>query len=320
MKTLYIIGNGFDMYHGLDTKYQSFGFFLKEKYSQIYEYLTDYYGLPYLEDIGEKYIEWSYFESALADLDYETVLDDNSDYLANPASDDFRDADWHALQQVMKGVVDDLTENLFDAFKEFILQIKFPILTHKDSLKIDNTSVFISFNYTDTLEFYYNVPFRNILYIHNKAKSNEVLILGHGTDPDKFNVEEEKMPEGLSIEEQYEWQEHMSDNYDFSYEQGKDEILGYFSKSFKYTEDIIAKNKLFFDGLKNIEQVIVLGHSISDVDQPYFEKIIRSINNKDIMWTASYYGEKQSIYDNMKAIGLNDAQITLITLDEIKIN
>ena len=44
MKTLYIIGNGFDMYHGLDTKYQSFGFFLKKKHSRIYDYLTDYYG------------------------------------------------------------------------------------------------------------------------------------------------------------------------------------------------------------------------------------------------------------------------------------
>ena len=119
METLYIIGNGFDICHGLDTRYQSFGFFLQEKHSPIFDYLTNYYGLPYLFNIDDKYYEWNYFETALADLDYESVLDENSDFLPNPASDDFRDRDWHAFQQVMEGVVDDLTTNLFKMFKEF---------------------------------------------------------------------------------------------------------------------------------------------------------------------------------------------------------
>lgn len=319
METLYIIGNGFDMCHGLDTKYQSFGFFLKKRHSQIFDYLIDYYGLPYLEDIGKKYYEWNNFERALADLEHERVLADNSDYLPNVASDDFSDGDWHALQQVMESIVEDLTTNLFNEFKEFILDVKFPIIDSKDLLRVNKNSTFISFNYTDTLEQYYNVPPKNIFYIHNKAKSNDTLILGHGTNPDNFIVEEEKMPDGLSFEEQDEWRERMSDNYDFSYEQGRNEILGYFSKSFKYTEEIISKNKSFFDGLKDVKSVIVLGHSISDVDQAYFEKIMESIENKKIKWTASYFGEKQSIFENMRAIGLNDNQINLITLDEIKI-
>lgn len=319
METLYIIGNGFDMFHGLNTSYQSFGFFLKEKHSQIFDYLTDYYGLPYLDDVDEKYYEWNYFESALADLDYENVLDENSDYLPNPASDDFRDGDWHSFQQVMEALVEDLTTNLFDEFKKFVLNVKFPDINPNDLLDIDNNSTFISFNYTDTLEQYYNVQEKNIFYIHNKAKSNNNLILGHGTDPDNFIVEEKKMPEGLTIEEQYEWQEQMSDSFDFSYEQGRDEILGYFSKSFKYTDDIINQNSSFFNKLKNIKKVVVLGHSISEVDQLYFKKIIESIENKKIIWTASYYGEKKSIFENMKAIGLDEDQINLITLDEIKV-
>ena len=50
MDTLYIIGNGFDLFHGLNTSYKSFGFYLKGKHSEIYDYLIEYYGLPYLED------------------------------------------------------------------------------------------------------------------------------------------------------------------------------------------------------------------------------------------------------------------------------
>ncbi len=319
METLYIVGNGFDMCHGLNTSYQSYGFFLKEKHYQIYDYLISYYGLPYLYDIDEKYYEWNYFESALADLEYENVLDENSDFLPNFASDEFRDGDWHAFQQVMEAVVDDLTTNLFNEFKNFILNVTFPDINPNDLLAIDNNSIFISFNYTDTLEQYYNVEEKNIFYIHNKAKSKDTLILGHGTNPDNFVLEEKKMPEGLSIEEQDEWHEQMADNYDYSYDSGRDELLGYFSKSFKYTEDIINKNSTFFSKLQNIKKVVVLGHSISEVDQSYFKKIMQSIENKKIIWTASYYGEKQSIFENMKAIGLNEDQINLITLDEIKI-
>ena len=46
---------------------------------------------------------------------------------------------------------------------------------------------------------------------------------------------------------------------------------------------------------------------------------MQSIEDKTITWTASYYGEKESIYENLIAIGLNDNQINLITLDEIKV-
>jgi hypothetical protein len=93
LKNLYIIGNGFDIYHRLDTKYQSFAKYLSKVNNEIYELILTYYGLP---DISENpvsdddYNSWSTFESALADLDYEQVLDDNSDYAANPSSTDFK--------------------------------------------------------------------------------------------------------------------------------------------------------------------------------------------------------------------------------------
>lgn len=50
MKNLYIIGNGFDLYHGLDTKYQTFAKYLAENDSEVYDLLLTYYGLP---DISE---------------------------------------------------------------------------------------------------------------------------------------------------------------------------------------------------------------------------------------------------------------------------
>ena len=61
-----------------------------------------------------------------------------------------------------------------------------------------------------------------------------------------------------------------------------------------------------------------MGQSVSEVDQPYFKKVIDSIEDKNINWTSSYYGDKQPIYENLKSIGLHDEQINFITLDEIR--
>ena len=38
---LYIIGNGFDIYHGLSTRYQSFAFYLQDNASEIYDLLIN---------------------------------------------------------------------------------------------------------------------------------------------------------------------------------------------------------------------------------------------------------------------------------------
>lgn len=319
MDTLYIIGNGFDLHHGLNTSYKSFGFYLKEKNSVIYNYLVDNYGLPYLYDKNIDYYEWNEFEKALADLDYESVLNENSDFLPNLASDEFRDRDWHAFEQVMDGIVEDLTVNLFNEFKNFIQSVEFPQKSKKDLLILDSNALFLSFNYTDTLERYYNILPQDILYIHNKAFSQDVLILGHGTNPEDFVIESKKMPEGLSIEDQEEWNERMADEYDFSYENGRKTLMRYFSESFKYTESIISNSQAFFNKLTNVKTVYVLGQSISEIDQPYFLKIIESINDKNIKWIASYYNNKQTIFDNMKSIGLNDNQIELVRLDNLKV-
>ena len=111
-ETLYIIGNGFDRYHDLDTKYQSFGFYLKSNYSEIYELLTQYFGLPDLITTKqESYYEpkWADFETALSYLDFESILDDNIDYVANPSDKDFEDSDFGAYEIQMQYIVENLT-------------------------------------------------------------------------------------------------------------------------------------------------------------------------------------------------------------------
>lgn len=209
MKTLYIIGNGFDIHHKLDTRYQSFANYLAENNSDVYELLLTCYGLPDItnsELTEEEYALWSRFEQALAELDYLSILNDNSDLSANPGAEDFRDRDWHSYQFEMENVVKDLTTNLIKEFNDFILMVDYGSIPVDTLIELENDSHFLSFNYTETLQKYYDIIEDRITYIHNKASIDKCnLILGHGTDPSNFIEKKEEPPQGLSEEELYEW-------------------------------------------------------------------------------------------------------------------
>lgn len=322
--TLYIIGNGFDRYHGLSTSYQLFAFFLQERYSEIYELFTEYYGLPDL-DINDKnsYWDplWAQFESALTDLDFETVLDDNTDYLANPGSEDFRDRDWHAYQFEMEGIVNKLTKDLYKAFKEFILRVDFPEEMDHKLLSVEHNSIFLNFNYTDTLEKYYGIKPSRILYIHGKAKNpDDTLILGHGVDPSEFEEEEEKQPEGLNEEELERWRDQMEDKYEYSYSSGKEELMSYFKTSYKSTSEIIKDNVASFGQFSKVNKIIVLGHSISEVDQPYFRKIIEILQGRTVTWTVTYYSDSElkSHLNNLTSMGVSESDIELVKMETLR--
>ncbi|HWY09968.1 MAG TPA: bacteriophage abortive infection AbiH family protein [Bacteroidia bacterium] len=322
---LYIIGNGFDRYHGLTTSYQAFAFFLQDNYSDIYDHLIKYYGLRDIDrDEEEDHWdpEWAVFEKALADLNSEEILEEFSDYLANPASDDWSDGDWDSYRIEIERVVNDLTINLFKAFKEFILNVTFPEDVESKKLRLETKSLYLTFNYTDTLEKYYGISKDRILYIHKSAHAkDETLILGHGVDPQNFIPEDPKPPVGLSEEDLILWHEEQADNHELSYDMGKDELLTYFSKSFKHTANIISENIGFFKRINGVQNIIVLGHSLSEVDMPYIKKVFESVE-KNATWTVSYHNEedKEVFKRTLVDLGIRPEEIKLVKLNDLKVN
>ena len=323
-ETLYIIGNGFDRYHDLDTKYQSFGFYLKSNYSEIYELLTQYFGLPDLITTKqESYYEpkWADFETALSYLDFESILDDNIDYVANPSDKDFEDSDFGAYEIQMQYIVENLTVKLCNAFRKFILDLYFPESFENKYLGFEMNSVFLNFNYTDTLERIYGINKSRILYIHGKAKNEtNKIILGHGVNPNKFKKTNKVMPKGLTPEEQNSWKENESDNNSHSFELGKEELRTYFRQSFKATNDIIKQNLTFFNNINSIKKIFIIGHSLSKVDQPYFMQVLKSLTNESVVWNVTYYSENERIshLNELIQLGVKDTNINLIKIESLK--
>lgn len=318
-KTLYIIGNGFDLHHSLDTWYTSFGLFLQKQHSDIYEVFMEYYGFGDLDEDDEESLKdpmWWEFEASLAQMDGDLLLENHAEHTPNYGSDDYRDRDLYDIQIYIQNIVEKATLNMRQAFEEFINNVEYPELSADQLANINTDALFLTFNYTDTLERYYGVTRENIEYIHNKAGEDNDLILGHGINPAEFEKQEEQPPE--DPEERERWEEWMADQYDYSVERGKDEVRGYFNESFKPTDKVIAQKHSFFEKLNHIETVYVLGHSLAEVDMPYFRKLTEYLSGSED-WIVSYYRESEKA--NRKAIvqslGVAEEKIHLTTISEL---
>jgi len=224
---LYVTGNGFDLHHGLDTSYCSFGYFLRAHQRESYNNLVEFAGFTDLpEELDQvnraEHPLWCEFEKSLAGLDLQAVLDAFNSYLPYLGSPDFRDSDWHAFDIEMQRILESLTDAIFTQFASFISQVTYPELTADKKLQLCNNALFINFNYTSTIEYYYGIKSSQVLYIHGNASlPGDRLILGHGIDPENFKEPPKEPPTNVTGEELEQWRQYMSDKYDFAYESVK---------------------------------------------------------------------------------------------------
>lgn len=267
MKYLYIIGNGFDIFSGLRTRYVDFMVWLERHYPFIYENLSDAYGIE-----GEW---WNDFEQKLGELDVTKFV---SKY------DPYKNSTESILEQVRKRKEFEKENNIapsfyYDSpcahrlaglldvlqycFEKWIKQITRgiiePVYTHVER----EQSYFINFNYTDTLRLLYSIPDERVLHIHGCATKHEHLVFGHN----KF--------------------QH-SDIYDgFDAEKVCEELNKYRKNPYEY----ILKHDYLPQTIRNVEKVFVYGFSFSFVDEEYLDWIIKQTPETS-KWEISWYTEE----------------------------
>ena len=313
MKTLYVIGNGFDIYHQIKSNYKNFKKYLKKENEDLLEVISKYY------DTSDDSLLWWQFENALKDFDPSELEEQFSEYMPNYASDDFRDRDRYDLQIFIEQELKPLKEDLQSAFNNWILSLNQPNIIPK--IKFEEDAVFLTFNYTDTLERIYKIKSDHILYIHNKSQQNgHDLIFGHSWHPTEWAKQrEEQMPEGLSEFEEDEWIQQQSDNYDYSIMRGYEVIDSFFSSIYKDSKTIIDTHKTFFSSLSNVKIINIIGHSLSIVDKPYFEEIANYINKGKVIWNATFYEDKDAVNHTqfIESLGIEKKLIETYRLPEI---
>ena len=96
----------------------------------------------------------------------------------------------------------------------------------------------------------------------------------------------------------------------------------FYSLSEKPVQEILNQNKAFIDALYDVKYIYVLGHSLGNVDIPYFEAVNKANDYPEqIHWYVSYYSddEKQHLEDVMrKRIITDGATLDMMTLASIQ--
>jgi hypothetical protein len=301
MNRLYIIGNGFDIYHGIRSKYVDFKRFLYRRDRKLH-------------DLVEQYIpvdgEWSGLESALADIDIDSVTEYASEYLGSYAADGSWDDNWHDYQYEIGRIVEDLSVKFKSLFTEWVRQLSVPTRNTLTvcPLNISPADKFLTFNYTSTLSDIYGVPSANVLHIHGEAKTGQDLVLGHAWRPVDRMVPK--------YDPYFEF-----DSSDVRVTEGEEVLNRFFIRTFKDTRKVIADSISFFSGLLDLHQIVVLGHSMSEVDADYYREIAKVVNVHKVKWVVTFHGEDERARhaNALKILGIPSCAVTLCEMKALQV-
>jgi hypothetical protein len=295
---LYIIGNGFDLHHRIPSSYREFGAYLKAHDRDTYQVVERYFGVD-----DDEF--WSEFEDRLTAFDIDTLIDDASDFLVGYFAEDWKDAYHHDYQFEISRAVEAISKTLRSRFAEWIRQLPIPPPSAIAGLRlpVDSSATFLNFNYTPSLQKLYGVPNANILHIHGAAGDPDAqLILGHGwkpeIDPDPYRFADDPEEADVRLVE------------------GQRIIDDYFKDTFKPTARIIADNGTFFAGLSQVDSIFVMGHSVSEVDHPYFFEVIRNIDADRVPWKISYFGDLAGLRGRVEKLGVGSRLVEYALLPD----
>lgn len=292
MKRVFIIGNGFDLAHGLKTSYFDFSDYLRENDKLFYDQIMEY-------NLFKDNDLWSDFENNLSkinidsltayanlqcndDMDYDSMEGDNVDFSV------YGELDY----------IDRLSEKIKDWLSDTVDVSKCKKIINPVYLK---DSLWLTFNYTNTLEDLYGVNSECILHIHEDVDNyNNDLLIGHGNDQAINELENE-------CQQLYYGREYSA----------KKAIVRYLRKSRKPVKSRIEDNQTYFSDYADADEIYILGFSFGNVDMPYIDKVASSSPNADIYISFYDIGTIPGILCKMKGY---EPKIRFLKIEDLKTN
>lgn len=184
--TLIIIGNGFDIWQGLDTSYSQF-----QKYYLLHrDKIMKRLGIKkrvFQDEDGQSItisdVELIYgdpFELGQLDDDFWSTFETSLDKLDIEKLNLFFGKDRRGLREMNKSIRN-ADRIMRKAFSDWIEQIT---IDNKDAgYRFSDNCLFINFNYTNTLLKRFKAKEENVYHIHGEATDKRSIIYGHSSHP-----------------------------------------------------------------------------------------------------------------------------------------
>ena len=289
-KYLYVIGNGFDIHHDINSKYADFAKWLEDNHPDVAIHFDEVYG-----DCDSDW--WNDFENQLASLEAITYSTSIASQNQPDLMSEHCDRTWEDAAYAVQDELTSLYMDLRVCFHDWILSLNKPHEEKRLTLSIKD-AVFLNFNYTTTLEEMYGVDYRNILHIHGCKDTDEEFILGHGKSLEELEEANKEVPntipDDLTDEERCEWYEEQ-EGLELHEQYALQEALSGIASQRKPVKDIINKNRSFFENLQNVEIVYILGMSLSEVDKPYLATIISEAKSAEYIFSIHTKNDEEKV-------------------------
>ena len=268
-KTLYIIGNGFDLFHKLPTSYFHFYQWLKMmKQDDFIDKMEKFF--PSKHEIDK--LLWHDFEMALGKYDLHLIY--------NRFTPEVSDRYIKNLELYARRAVEPIINKIRPLVSEWAQSISLNGV--RPQIELLSDAQYLTFNYTLTLERVYQIKRTQIFHIHNSVNNDKVVV---GSSVWKNRWDTERL--GLSDEE----------------EQGQKELIDVLNTLYKNPSGIIDASRDYFSHLSHIEHIVILGHSLSSIDMPYFREICYNISPNSHWYISKHLpGDSERIQNFVEVI------------------
>jgi hypothetical protein len=146
----------------------------------------------------------------------------------------------------------------------------------------------------------YRINDEKVLHIHKRVvHERSEIILGHAVGKPQSNLD--LVYGDVRTDEAY------------------DSIRQYYATTHKSTASVIAKNETFFNSHDKYNEIIIMGHSLSDVDLPYIQQITTNLCHENTRWYVSYYsvGEIASHRRSLERCSISDNKVSFFRLCDL---
>lgn len=274
MTTLVIVGNGFDIQNGLPTSYLNFHDQCNDLLDEHFVHFPDFFDDQ----------EWSKFEENLGLFDEDNFRESAA---FEPIMDDMIESSKHVngYNDEISQKVDELVGDIESAFTAWIRGID--VSQAKAFMEFPKGFKFINFNYTSTLQDVYSVPDEDVLHIHGKARRD--VIFGHGKGNGKQSSSMVTNDDKPWFVESYQTLASVTDKFR------------------KPVNKILEEHREHLEKYGDVAKIIVLGHSINEIDIPYFKCILNAYPDAEWRnWNHKGYENDgvSDTHDNLLSLGV----------------